>query len=271
MAEGLPAAYRDEIERAIGRAVVAADAAAHGEADVPPADVDVEVKRRGRPSATRCSGTSAARSAGGVRAPDPDDLKLPLDMEAGLALAIREAVQQRASSAVSTDVGTAAEVVRSAADAAEWSPEIGRRGRSRRRRRRRRRARAAAAAEARAAAKAGERRAARRVDCGGALERGGVRRAQFGAILARNSARNSLSAHATPSTGTAGGPTSGPRFQRRARSPRCCNRRAAAHLRRRRKDERPGSAALTRSRKRRRSRRRGARAPATRAASGKRA
>ena len=38
---------------------------------------------------------------------------------------LREAVQQRASSAVSTDVGTAAEVVRSAADAAEWSPEIG--------------------------------------------------------------------------------------------------------------------------------------------------
>ena len=129
VAEGLPAAYRDEIERAIGRAVVAADAAAHDEAEVPPAGtltIDVEVERRGKAFRDK-----VLWDLGGAITPEEyarrtaADLKLPLDMEAGLALAIREAVQQRASSAVSTDVGTAAEVVRSAADAAEWSPEIG--------------------------------------------------------------------------------------------------------------------------------------------------
>ena len=96
---------------------------------MPPAGtltIDVEVERRGKAFRDK-----VLWDLGGAITPEEyarrtaADLKLPLDMEAGLALAIREAVQQRASSAVSTDVGTAVEVVRSAADAAEWSPEIG--------------------------------------------------------------------------------------------------------------------------------------------------
>ena len=185
MAEGLPAAYRDEIERAIGRAVVAAEAAAHDEAEVPPAGtltIDVEVERRGKAFRDK-----VLWDLGGAITPEEyarrtaADLKLPLDIERGsrsrsarrcssarrapsppTSAPRRSSARRRMRRMVARDRSAAARAAAAAAAA--------------------RRARAAAAAEARAAAKAGEWRAAGRVDCGGALERGGVRRAQFGAI-----------------------------------------------------------------------------------------
>ena len=149
---GPAAAYRDEIERAIKRAV-AADAAAHDEVVALPAGtptIDVEVERRGKAFRDMVWIPGAITEEYARRtAADP---KLPLDMEAA---APRSARRRQRASAVSTDVGPRRSSARggwpsgrprssAAAEAAAAAAAA-------------RRARAAAAASAAAQAENGER------------------------------------------------------------------------------------------------------------------